>query len=108
MVQKQAPKSEARLEAQLQSKLQVTSIQSAGSRSERAVGDFVVSSTACGCQEEVCPVEYVESLSVKLQVDPFGELEDLAQGHISRKEAGSFKRVPAKISGASQARRREC
>src|SRR5437762_4863825 len=70
------------LETQLQTKLQVASIQSTGGLAEFAVGNLVVSAAARSGQDEVGPVEYVESLSLKLKVYAFGEFEDLGEGHV--------------------------
>ena len=95
------------LETQLQTKLQIASIQSTGGLSEFPVGNLVVSAAARSRQDEVGPIEYVESLPLKLQVYTFGEFEDLGQGHVGVPGSRSHKGVSAEITGAPQTRRGE-
>ena len=89
------------LETQLQTKLQIASIQSTGGLSEFAVGDLVVSAAARRGQDEVGPIEYVESLPLKLEVYTFGEFEHLGQGHIGVPGSRPHKGVSAEIARTS-------
>src|SRR6266536_958694 len=84
-----------RLELKLQSELNVTGIQRAGSLSECSVSNLIMGSSACGCQDEVCPVEYVEALSLEFQVYAFRKLESFPQGHVSGKKTRSHECVAA-------------
>jgi len=70
------------LEAQLQTELQLTRIERAGGLAKVAALEVVVRSTTGGSEDEVGTVEYVETVGVELQVDPFRELENLGHGHI--------------------------
>src|SRR5580700_6394632 len=65
------------LEAELQSELHVASVQSAGSLAKVGIVVLVVRSPACGREDEIGAVEYVERIVVELHVDPFGDLEVL-------------------------------
>ena len=86
------------LETQLQTKLQVTSIQSTGGLAEFAVGNLVVSAAARSGQDEVGPIEYVEGLPLKLKVYTFGEFEDLGQCHVGVPGSRPDKGVSAEIT----------
>ena len=92
------------LEVQVQSKLQVTSVQGTGSLTEVTGPDFVVTSAACGCQEEVGTVEHVEPLGFELQAHALRELEGLGKGHVGLEETRSDKRVAAEIADATETR----
>src|ERR1700675_338175 len=92
------------LEAQLQAKLQVARIQCGDSFAEQRIRDLVVRSGLRSRQQEISTVEDVEALSLKLQVNPFGQLESLAQGHICVPLSRADEGVAAQVSGATQAR----
>src|SRR6185437_6526830 len=87
-----------------QSELKVAGIQCASSFSEVRIAHIVVASTAGCSQQEVGTVEYVETLRFELKVHLLGDLEDLAQGHISAPHSWPNECVAAKIASANQAR----
>src|SRR6185312_17054305 len=107
-LQKQAPVPVGfSLEAQVQAKLNVAGVQSACGLAEGRIGDLVVRPTPRGRQQEVGAVEDIERLRFKLQVDPLGQLEVLAQSHVRIPLPRTNKRIPAQVADATQTRSEE-
>src|SRR5439155_23836172 len=101
----QSPQFES--EAQLQPKLHISGVQCARCLAKVQIINFVMSSTALRCKQEVRAVENVERLPLEFQFHLFGDSEVLRECHVGQPLPRAHERVPSKVPSETCGWRRE-